>query len=46
MAFHEWTDEAKLRQPVFLGLRDDKRPGEVVLPEEFREAGRAEERRQ
>ena len=35
VAFHEWTDEAKLRQPVFLGLRDDKRPGEVVLPEEF-----------
>ena len=35
VAFHEWTDEAKLRQPVFLGLRDDKRPGEVVLPEQF-----------
>jgi bifunctional non-homologous end joining protein LigD len=35
VAFHEWTDEAKLRQPVFLGLRDDKRPDEVVLPEEF-----------
>jgi bifunctional non-homologous end joining protein LigD len=35
VAFHEWTDEAKLRQPVFLGLRDDKKPGEVVLPEEF-----------
>jgi bifunctional non-homologous end joining protein LigD len=35
VVFHEWTDEAKLRQPVFLGLRDDKRPGEVVLPEEF-----------
>jgi bifunctional non-homologous end joining protein LigD len=35
VAFHEWTDEAKLRQPVFLGLRDDKRPAEVVLPKEF-----------
>jgi bifunctional non-homologous end joining protein LigD len=35
VAFHEWTDEVKLRQPVFLGLRDDKKPGEVVLPEEF-----------
>jgi bifunctional non-homologous end joining protein LigD len=35
VAFHEWTDEAKLRQPVFLGLRDDKKPGEIVLPEEF-----------
>ena len=29
----EWTDEAKLRQPVF--QLDDKRPGEVVLPEQF-----------
>jgi bifunctional non-homologous end joining protein LigD len=35
VAFHEWTEEAKLRQPVFLGLRDDKRPAEVVLPEKF-----------
>jgi bifunctional non-homologous end joining protein LigD len=35
VAFHEWTAEAKLRQPVFLGLRDDKKPAEVVLPEEF-----------
>jgi DNA ligase D-like protein (predicted ligase) len=30
--FQEWTDDWKLRQPVFLGLRDDKSPGEVVLP--------------
>jgi bifunctional non-homologous end joining protein LigD len=35
VGFHEWTDEAKLRQPVFLGLRDDKKPEEVVLPERF-----------
>ena len=28
--FAEWTRDAKLRQPVFLGLRDDKRPREVV----------------
>jgi bifunctional non-homologous end joining protein LigD len=35
VAFHEWTAEARLRQPVFLGLRDDKKPAEVVLPEEF-----------
>jgi bifunctional non-homologous end joining protein LigD len=27
--FSEWTRDAKLRQPVFLGLRDDKEPGEV-----------------
>ena len=25
VAFHEWTEEGKLRQPVFLGLRDDKK---------------------
>lgn len=28
--FSEWTDEGLLRQPVFLGLRDDKPAGEVV----------------
>ena len=33
IAFQEWTDDQKLRQPVFLGLRDDKKPSEVVLPE-------------
>ena len=27
--FSEWTREGKLRQPVFLGLRDDKNPREV-----------------
>lgn len=32
VAFQEWTDEGKLRQPVFLGLRDDKKPGECRLP--------------
>lgn len=32
IAFHEWTGDRKLRQPVFLGLRDDKKPGECVLP--------------
>lgn len=32
IAFHEWTDDQKLRQPVFLGLRDDKKPKECVLP--------------
>jgi bifunctional non-homologous end joining protein LigD len=30
-AYHEWTADRRLRQPVFLGLRDDKRPEEVVL---------------
>lgn len=31
-AFQEWTHDWKLRQPVFLGLRDDKSPTEVVFP--------------
>jgi bifunctional non-homologous end joining protein LigD len=33
IAFEEWTDDQRLRQPVFLGLRDDKRPQDVTLPE-------------
>lgn len=28
--FSEWTDDGVLRQPAFLGLRDDKRAHEVV----------------
>ncbi|MEY2485202.1 MAG: bifunctional non-ous end joining protein LigD [Verrucomicrobiota bacterium] len=28
--FAEWTRDGKLRQPVFLGLRDDKDPGDVT----------------
>ncbi|MFY9529202.1 MAG: non-homologous end-joining DNA ligase [Candidatus Acidiferrales bacterium] len=32
ISFQEWTADMKLRQPVFLGLRDDKRPEEVLLP--------------
>ena len=28
--FMEWTRDGNLRQPVFVGLRDDKRPGQVV----------------
>jgi bifunctional non-homologous end joining protein LigD len=28
--FAEWTRDAKLRAPVFLGLREDKKPDEVV----------------
>jgi bifunctional non-homologous end joining protein LigD len=30
IAFAEWTDHGRLRQPRFLGLREDKRPDEVV----------------
>ena len=33
ISFQEWTADMKLRQPVFLGLRDDKKPTEVLLPE-------------
>jgi bifunctional non-homologous end joining protein LigD len=32
ITFQEWTHDWKLRQPVFLGLRDDKSPEEVVFP--------------
>jgi bifunctional non-homologous end joining protein LigD len=30
IAFTEWTRDGKLRHPRFLGLRDDKRPEDVV----------------
>jgi bifunctional non-homologous end joining protein LigD len=30
VAFAEWTDAGRLRQPRFLGLRDDKDPRDVV----------------
>jgi bifunctional non-homologous end joining protein LigD len=30
--FQEWTNDLKLRQPVYLGLRDDKDAREVKLP--------------
>ena len=33
ISFQEWTADMKLRQPVFLGLRDDKKAAEVSLPE-------------
>jgi len=33
ISYQEWTDDKKLRQPVFLGLRDDKSPQQVHLPE-------------
>ena len=31
IAYQEWTADMKLRQPVFLGLRDDKAPEEVTF---------------
>jgi bifunctional non-homologous end joining protein LigD len=33
VSYQEWTKDKKLRQPVFLGLRDDKSPQEVRMPE-------------
>ena len=30
IGFAEWTNDGRLRQPRFLGLRDDKRPAEAV----------------
>jgi bifunctional non-homologous end joining protein LigD len=33
IAFEEWTADRKLRQPVFLGLRDDKLPKDCRMPE-------------
>ena len=30
VAFHEWTEGGGIRAPVFLGLRDDKDPRDVV----------------
>jgi len=32
IAFEEWTADRKLRQPVFLGLRDDKEPADAAMP--------------
>jgi len=36
VSYHELTADARLRQPVYLGLRDDKKPAEVTLPGEER----------
>jgi bifunctional non-homologous end joining protein LigD len=33
IAYQELTADRKLRQPVFLGLRDDKGPKDIILPE-------------
>ena len=33
IAYQEITSDLKLRQPVFLGLREDKPPTEVTIPE-------------
>lgn len=33
LSFTEWTKEGKLRHPVYLGLRDDKKPRDVTWKE-------------
>ena len=37
--FTEWTADAKLRHPVYLGLRDDKRPEDVGREERVQASG-------
>jgi bifunctional non-homologous end joining protein LigD len=34
LKFAQWTDDHIMRQPVFLGLRDDKSPGDVTSEKE------------
>ena len=34
--FTEWTADGKLRHPVYLGLRDDKKPEDIVREPEGR----------
>jgi len=44
--FNEWTADGKLRQPVFLGVRDDKSPLEVVHePESLAKAANSDQGR-
>ena len=31
MKFAEWTADGKLRQPIFLGVRDDKAARDVTI---------------
>ena len=38
--FTQWTLDGLLRNPVYLGLRDDKQPTEVRLPDQRPKAGR------
>ena len=40
--FTEWTADAKLRHPVYLGLRDDKRASDVRREEPMKGAGRGQ----
>jgi bifunctional non-homologous end joining protein LigD len=33
--FSEWTQEGLMRHPVFLGLREDKKPEEIIIEKPF-----------
>jgi len=37
--FTEWTSDGKLRHPVYLGIRDDKKPRDVAREERIRVSG-------
>ena len=39
VAFTEWTGDNRLRHPSFLGLREDKSPGEVVREKPIKVSG-------
>jgi bifunctional non-homologous end joining protein LigD len=41
VSFTEWTEENKLRHPSFLGLRDDKKPEDVVREKPSAEPAKA-----
>jgi bifunctional non-homologous end joining protein LigD len=41
VAFTEWTSDNRLRHPSFLGLRDDKKPDEVVREKPMKSASKA-----
>ena len=43
--FTEWTADKKLRHPVYLGLRDDKRPTEVINEDQAGDKPRAASKR-
>src|SRR5581483_7133461 len=42
--FSEWTGDGHMRQPIFLGMRDDKDPKECVLEKKFDTAEVIEEK--
>ncbi|HEX2865866.1 MAG TPA: DNA ligase D [Ignavibacteriales bacterium] len=43
VSFSEWTDKGIMRQPIFMGLREDKKPQDVVR-EEYVDPPRAEKK--